>query len=1142
MEQTKTDVAALLCSAIAFLVAVWNVIFSPVAVDSIRPTRLNTTTKTNKDDVADARLWDDPFAVFQDSSGYQYRPLFVPNDSPVLVIVVPVSTRSYPEDREARIRLRFAVQHALLDQGYEPAQGWLLFSLSAPDSSHIPVQFFRARRRTDESNTTRADRYPVVALVWLPDEVFWDLRSKEDVFTQINRGISEKLKSNQGAHPEQQVQVALSQDVPTRNRQYAVLGPWDSDEIASVRNLPVPVEFDQRPPWIVCYRATIADAALQDLMENDPSNPSGSSGLAPNEEASYEENRKTIPFVRLPNHDDVLCEALLNEIRSRGTLPGQSPVLNVWVFSEWDTVYGRSLVETFRALAATRDDAKSAATKHYWDLHETLIKQDPTLAGNGCLQNPPVKITVIPYLRGLDGASSLYTDQYRVSGGKDNDSDKEESGKEKQQQLQLAQGTTQFDYIRRLTGSLLPWRAPFLQRTAEPDAIVIFGSDTYDKLALLKFLRQELKTCTYLTTDLDALYWDPHYLEYTRDMVVASAFPLAMKPDRCSPCDWGEVFDPSTDTVVQMRDTYQSAAYLAVSRLVHTVGRAIDTNFFAFPLPGLTYRIGNTEPELLNVPVLSSTDPASGNTAGIGQTDGTRSLVGALIKPIAEGESPFWSIAIQLFVIILGLVAVWFDIPARTRFPVRAADELWKWARGFAPETLGEPPNQRLVQATMHSRRACIRRKWKLLPGIVWLSCRQQRIRNGSGPASRVHFAGCPGYLGTDSLNDRTVKIFKHSKTQLRGARTKGDLITISLCLLADLFNLREFKARRVLPSVTRRSLPPDIKPFADYAFSEFRWLPLPRDPSPRKSQTERLVGWLADFVQAKVPSIGFFLCCAIGMIMLVLVCMRPVPFMVGPETRTYWIRILRWVVESAALVVTFFVFYRVCFEQQRFRRLIQALARLIPLSTGLSNRQVLILIARSGELIGNLSIIPCALVFLLFIAHVRPLGGVALGIEELCLLVWALLMLLYSFAKLRSAALSARADIRETYQRDKMTAVRLMVRLKSFVTNQRPIQDDLSSLHSDIRSFVSENSTLPQNTKVKDDYKELHSQSVRVHLYQYFDACVQRNEQILEDIGNYREGVLAPLIASPIFNALLIPVGGAGGISLATWILSLLR
>jgi hypothetical protein len=44
------------------------------------------------------------------------------------------------------------------------------------------------------------------------------------------------------------------------------------------------------------------------------------------------------------------------------------------------------------------------------------------------------------------------------------------------------------------------------------------------------------------------------------------------------------------------------------------------------------------------------------------------------------------------------------------------------------------------------------------------------------------------------------------------------------------------------------------------------------------------------------------------------------------------------------------------------------------------------------------------------------------------------------------------------------------------------------------------------------------------------------------EEIGNYREGVLAPLIASPIFNALLIPVGGAGGVSRAAWIVSLLR
>jgi hypothetical protein len=881
---------------------------------------------------------------------------------------------------------------------------------------------------------------------------------------------------------------------------------------------------------------------LPGFKENVSSIPAGYPGQTQNGIPSNTATGGTIPLFRLPNRDDALCKALLDEIQNRGILPGQNPVLNVWVFSEWDTRYGRALLETFRALASTKEDAQSATTQHYWDLHERLIKNDPALAYDACGSKPPVKITVIPYLRGLDGASTLYSDHYRLSTA--NDNDKEASSKEKQQQLESAQGTTQFDYIRRLTGGLTRWRVPFLQGPSQPDAIVIFGSDTYDKLMLLKFLRQELKTSTYLTTDLDALYSDPHYLEYTRDLVVASAFPLAMKPSTCSPCDPGEGFDASTNTVVQMRDTYQSAAYLAVSRLVNTASRSVDSSFFAFQQRAVTYRVGNSEPELLNTLASSPTDSGSSNMDGSGRSGGVKSLFHGLVKPIVEGESPFWSMAVQLTVIIFGLVAVSLDIPARTRFPVRAADELWRWAAGFAPETLGKEPHKRSVQKLLCARRNCIRRKWNLLPTISWFYCRKPRLPNSAVAKTMppVVFAGCPVQAGCDSLEERTAQILEHSKAELRHARTKRDLIEISLYLLADFFNLRELKADKALPAGARRPLPLDIKPFADYAFSEFRWLPYPRDAKPSTGWHQRVGGWVVDFFRTKFPSIGFVVSAAIGMIMLILVCMHPVPFMVGPETRTHWIRVLRWTVESGALAVTFFVFYRVCFEQHRFRRLIQELATLIPKTTGLSNRQLLILIARSGELIGNLSIIPSSLVFLLFIAHVRPLGGVAMGTEELCLLAWALLMLFYSFAKLRSAALGARSDIREAYQRDKMTAVRLMVRLRSFVTDKRPIQDDLSSLRSDIRKFAFENSTVARGEEVESDYQTLSSKTRRERLYEYFESCVERNRQILEEIGNYREGVLPPLIASPIFNALLIPVGGAGGVSVAAWIVSQLR
>jgi hypothetical protein len=77
MEQTKTDFAALLGSAIAFFVAVWGVIFSPVTVDSVRPARFAAKGDAKNSDVADARLWDDPFVVFQDNSKYQFSG-FVP--------------------------------------------------------------------------------------------------------------------------------------------------------------------------------------------------------------------------------------------------------------------------------------------------------------------------------------------------------------------------------------------------------------------------------------------------------------------------------------------------------------------------------------------------------------------------------------------------------------------------------------------------------------------------------------------------------------------------------------------------------------------------------------------------------------------------------------------------------------------------------------------------------------------------------------------------------------------------------------------------------------------------------------------------------------------------------------------------------
>src|SRR5262249_30821327 len=90
--------------------------------------------------------------------------------------------------------------------------------------------------------------------------------------------------------------------------------------------------------------------------------------------------------------------------------------------------------------------------------------------------------------------------------------------------VEAAEGTTQFDYIRRLTSESFTHNVPFWPQPDRPDAVVIFGTDIYDNLVLLEFLRQQLRNCLYLTTDLDALYWHPHYLKFNRDLIVLFSY------------------------------------------------------------------------------------------------------------------------------------------------------------------------------------------------------------------------------------------------------------------------------------------------------------------------------------------------------------------------------------------------------------------------------------------------------------------------------------------------------------------------------------------------------------------------------------------------------------------------------------------
>ena len=63
-----------------------------------------------------------------------------------------------------------------------------------------------------------------------------------------------------------------------------------------------------------------------------------------------------------------------------------------------------------------------------------------------------------------------------------------------------------------------------------------------------------------------------------------------------------------------------------------------------------------------------------------------------------------------------------------------------------------------------------------------------------------------------------------------------------------------------------------------------------------------------------------------------------------------------------------------------------------------------------------------------------------------------------------------------------------------------------------------------------------------RERLCDYLEQTIKRNTEIMDQLGEIRSGMLAPIAINPIVSALMIPVGGAGGLSLIQWLITQAR
>jgi hypothetical protein len=240
-------------------------------------------------------------------------------------------------------------------------------------------------------------------------------------------------------------------------------------------------------------------------------------------------------FRRTIGTDDQLFKRLVDELFERGLDTRAAGVSRrIALIGEWDSLYARTFAESFKT----------------WLPCESERRHRPVR----------IEISSYQYLRGLDGMTFDAAQEQGNSGGtKVRDLDNAPglnlfASQRTSLPVEWPEGNNQRDYLRHLVQRVKD-DADARNPEFGFEAIGIIGSDVHDKLLLMQALRDDFPDTNLFTTDLDARLLHPAVNQYTRNLFVASSLPLALS-------------DIMQCGVSPFRDAYQTAMFLAVRQAV----------------------------------------------------------------------------------------------------------------------------------------------------------------------------------------------------------------------------------------------------------------------------------------------------------------------------------------------------------------------------------------------------------------------------------------------------------------------------------------------------------------------------------------------------------------------------------------------
>jgi hypothetical protein len=541
----------------------------------------------------DARLWQDPFeavdthiklegsaekgrankdpAAHTHSLGHVTAEL-ADSSSPsnhVEVLVVLANGSPYAEDRESRLRQRFAVLSGLERAGYTPA-----------DSEHIrffhwPEEELCQGRSSDQqgkaslqvhwSGSTENVKTSISVSPKNSCSPAHDQAAKHEYWRQTPVPVewyrSEETKSNVlvlwikdqdlGNQPTESLRtiqrMTITAFIPRRSTaSFKVIGPrfsgtlqrmTPSDTILWNQYIVLYLTARINNDLLTIYSPWSTTPAQYYLIGVDPYRPPPFYSV-PDANSLLRERfaGSNIEFIRTIRTDELLIDQLFNELERRGVTlecEHKNTCRHIAVISEWDTLYGRTLPGLVRKKIADGNNDKFIGFHQY------------------------------SYLRGLDGEIPQAKSKNNSEPSSGDTTPSILSPKDRRQdidRMERPEGRSQLDYIRQLTQLIHEKEENFradcgLRKMNCPGfrAIGVLGSDVYDKLLILQALKNSFPHVIFFTTDLDARLFHPNELAWTRNLVVASHFDLMLHT-------------PLQGTIPPFRDTYQTATFFTILR------------------------------------------------------------------------------------------------------------------------------------------------------------------------------------------------------------------------------------------------------------------------------------------------------------------------------------------------------------------------------------------------------------------------------------------------------------------------------------------------------------------------------------------------------------------------------------------------